>query len=270
MRLGPALLALSLVGPRLSAQGTLAEHLALGDSARAALHTAAALTHFQEAVALDTASYEANWKAAREIADLAKQLQGDSLSHRRDSLYTVGRAWAERAVRLDSADANGHFALALVLGRLSLTKGSKERVKYARIIYDQAMRAIQLDSLHDGAQHIIGQWNAEVKRLSGFTRFFAKALFGAGFMDKANWADAVRYLSRAVALNPRHIYHRLALAAVYVDLDSTARATEQLEAIPSLPIGDPMDLQYQAWAAEALADLRRGDRDDAKDRLHHI
>jgi len=150
MRVVPALLALSFVGSRLAAQGTLAEHLALGDSARAALHTAEALKHFQEAVTLDSASYDANWKAAREIADLAKQLQGDSLSRRRDSLYTIGRAWAERAVRLDSAGANGHFALALVLGRLSLTKGSKERVKYARIIYDQAMRAIQIDSLHDG------------------------------------------------------------------------------------------------------------------------
>jgi tetratricopeptide (TPR) repeat protein len=270
MRVVPALLALSLVGSRLAAQGTLAEHLALGDSARAALHTAEALKHFQEAVTLDSASYDANWKAAREIADLAKQLQGDSLSRRRDSLYTIGRAWAERAVRLDSAGANGHFALALVLGRLSLTKGSKERVKYARIIYDQAMRAIQIDSLHDGAQHIIGQWNAEVKRLSGFTRFFAKTLFGAGFMDKANWDDAVRYLSRAVTLNPAHVYHRLALAAVYVDLDSTAQATKQLEAIAALPVGDPMDPTYKAWAAEALADLRAGHHGDAEDRLHHI
>lgn len=270
MRVVPALLALTFVVPRLPAQASVAEHLALGDSARAALQTAAALGHFQEALALDSASYEANWKAAREIADLAKQLQGDSLSHRRDSLYTVGRAWAERAVRLDSADANGHFALALVLGRLSLTKGSKERVKYARIIYDEAMRALQIDSLHDGALHIIGQWNAEVKRLSGFTRFFAKALFGAGFMDKANWDDAVRYLSRSVALSPRHVYHRLALAAVYVDLDSTARAIEQLETIATLPVNDPMDPTYKAWAAEALADLRAGHHGDAEDRLHHI
>src|SRR5437762_9134150 len=47
-----------------------------------------------------------------------------------------------------------------------------------------------------------------VKRLSGFTRFFAKTLFGAGFMSRANWPDAVKNLERAVALNPRNIYHR--------------------------------------------------------------
>lgn len=269
MRASTTLIMLCLVGP-LAAQGTVAEHIARGDSLRAALSSAAALRHFQEALALDSTSYEANWKAAREIADVAKQLQGDSLSTRRDSLYTLGRAYAERAIRADSTQADGHFALALVLGRLSLTKGSKERIKYAKIIYDEALRATQIDSLHDGADHILGQWNAEVKRLSGFQRFFAKALFGGGFMDKASWEDAVKYLARAVRLNPQHVYHRLALAAVYVDLDSIPQATRELEAIATLPTTDPMDPQYRSWAAEALADLKNGHTGDARDRLRHI
>ena len=253
-----------------SAQETVATHIARGDSLRAALQSAAALAQYQDALKIDSNAYEANWKAAREIADVAKQLQGDSLSSRRDSLYSVGRGWADRAVQLDSNGENGHFALALVLGRLSLTKGSKERIKYAKLIYDEAVHTLQLDSAHDGAEHILGQWNAEVKRLSGFQRFFAKALFGGGFMDKASWDDAVKYLSRAVKHNPTHIYHRLALAAVYVDLDSIPQATALLESIGTLPVGDPMDPTYKAWAAEALADLKNDKKGDAKDRLRHI
>jgi regulator of microtubule dynamics protein 3 len=254
----------------LAAQETVASHLARGDSLRTALQSAAALVQFQDALQIDSASYEANWKAAREIADVAKQLLGDSLSSRRDSLYSIGRTWAERAVRLDSTGVNGHFALALVLGRLSLTKGSKERVKYAKIIYDEAFRATQLDSAHDGAEHILGQWNAEVKRLSGLQRFFAKALFGGGFMDKASWEDAVKYLTRAAAHNPAYIYHHLALAAVYVDLDSLPQATKELETVATLPVSDPMDPTYKTWAAEALADLKADKKGDAKDRLRHI
>src|SRR2546429_1124283 len=34
-----------------------------------------------------------------------------------------------------------------------------------------------------------------VKRLSGFQKFFAKTLFGGGFLDKGNWDDAQRYRS---------------------------------------------------------------------------
>lgn len=255
---------------RAQAPAGVAAAIARGDSLRVTLEAGPSLAAYEAALALDSTSYEANWKAAREIGDVAKQLLGDSVADRRDSLYTVGRGWAERAVRLDSTDAEGHFVLAEVLGRLSLTKGSSDRIRFARIIYDEAMRAVQIDSLHDGAWHILGQWNAEVRRLSGFQRFFAKALFGAGFMDKANWPDAVKDLRRAVELNPREIYHHLALAAVYVDLDSLPQAVAELHAVAEQPLGDPMDPHYKAWAAEALADLQAGRVGDARDRLRHI
>jgi len=261
----------------LAAQSTPVEHIALGDSARASLHSDEALGHYQTALEEirrtgDTQPpnplyCEALWKAAREIADVAKQLQGDSLKQRRDSLYSQGRAWAEASIRADSSIANAHFSLALVLGRLSRTRGGKERVRFARIIYDQTERTIQMDPRHDGAYHILGMWNAEVKRLSGFTRFFAKTLFGAGFMDRASWDSAVADMERAVALNPQHVYHRLELAGVYLDVGQPAKATEQLQSIAGLPVGDPMDPYYKRLAADALADLERGKSGDAQDRL---
>jgi len=269
----------------LAAQSPLSEQIALGDSARAALHSEEALRHYQAAVeevqrALGTQLEniagvhptnplycEALWKAAREISDVAKQLLGDSLKQRRDSLYSVGRTWAEAAVRADSSVANAHFSLALVLGRLSRTRGGKERVRFAKIIYDETVRTIQMDPKHDGAYHILGMWNAEVKRLSGFTRFAAKTFLGAGFMSRASWDSAVANMERAVQLNPQHVYHRLELASVYLDVDQPAKAKEQLQAIAALRDGDPMDPYYKRLAAAALADIDRGKADDADDRL---
>ena len=248
------LVALLLAAP-LAAQ-TAAEHIALGDSANPFLHPDVALRHYREALELDSLNFAANWKAARAMADIAKQLEGDSTKDRRDSLYSVGRTYAERALRIDSVHAEGHYVVALVLGRLSRTRGGKERVRFARIIYDEAMRAAQIDSTLDGAWHVLGAWNAEVKRLSGFTRFFAKALFGAGFMDKANWEDAQRFLERAVAIRPSHVYHRLELAQVYIDVGKYSRAREQLTTIETLPIGDVMDPTYKREAARLLAEIR--------------
>ena len=244
-----------LVAAPLAAQ-TAAEHIALGDSANPFLHPDVALRHYREALALDSLNFAANWKAARAMADIAKQLEGDSTKGRRDSLYSVGRTYAERALRIDSVHAEGHYVVALVLGRLSRTRGGKERVRFARIIYDEAMRAAQIDSTLDGAWHVLGAWNAEVKRLSGFTRFFAKALFGAGFMDKANWEDAQRFLERAVAIRPSHVYHRLELAQVYIDVGKYSRAREQLTTIETLPIGDVMDPTYKREAARLLTEIR--------------
>jgi len=233
-------LALAAAASPLAAQNA-AEHIKLGDSATTALQPAVALQHFQAALARDSMSYEANWKAARAIADIAKQIEGnaDSLKKRRDSM-----------------GADGHYALAMVLGRLSRTKGSKERVRYAKLIFDEATRAVTLNPNHDGAHHVLGAWNAEVKRLSGIQRFFAKALFGGGFMSVANWDDAVHHLERAVALNPEHIYHRLELAEVYVDVGQYTKAREQLTIIPTLPIRDVLDAQYKEDAAALLADIK--------------
>ncbi|HLQ70067.1 MAG TPA: hypothetical protein VK124_11130 [Gemmatimonadales bacterium] len=255
MRLSLVLIAPLICGS-LTAQ-SVAQHVAAGDSA-GLMHPDVQLRHYQAALAIDSLSYEANWKAARAIADVAKQIQGndDSLKHRRDSLYAVGRVYAERAVRADSTQADGHYAVAMVLGRLSRTKGSKERVKYAKIIYDEATRAVQIKPNHNFAHHVLGAWNAEVERLSGFQRFFAKALFGGGFMSKANWDDAVAHLERAVAIRPDWIFHRLELAQIYTDVGAYSKAREQLMAIPALPTQDVLDPQYRREAADLLEKIK--------------
>jgi len=256
MRLLAALLVAPLLAGPAAAQSA-AEHIALGDSAYRHLQPAQAVPHFEAAIHHDSANYPALWKAARAIADVAKQMEGDddATKKRRDSLYTVARGYAERAVRADSSDADGHYVLAMVLGRLSRTKGSKERIKFAKVIFDEATRAIAIRETHDGAHHVLGAWHAEVKRLSGFQRFFAKALFGGGFMDVATWDKAVEHLERAVAINPQHVYHRLELAEVYIDLDRYGKARELLQSIAPLPVGDVMDPRYKQEAAARLQEI---------------
>ncbi|MGH7752185.1 MAG: tetratricopeptide repeat protein [Gemmatimonadales bacterium] len=238
--------------------GGLAAHVAIGDSLFDALKPADALRHYEAALAVDSTNYGANWKAARAIADVAKQIleDDDASEGRRDSLYNVGRAYAERAVRADSTDAWGHYALAMVLGRLSLTKGSKERVRFAKIIFDEASRALQIDSVHAGAHHVLGAWHANVKRLSGIQRFFARMLFGGGFLSQGNWPDAQRHLERAVTLRPGYIYSRLELARVYADIGRYTAAREQLTTIARLPDSDVLDHEYRREAAELLQEIQ--------------
>jgi tetratricopeptide (TPR) repeat protein len=254
-----AVLTLCLVSSALTAQESpIAAAIRAGDSLETALHPEAAIVQFRAALALDSTNYEALWKAARAIVNVAKQIDSDedALKKRRDSLYVQARALAEAAVRADPKGAQGHSMLAQALGRLSRTRGGKERVRFAKIIYDEGVAAIEIDSTNDPAYHVLGAWHAEIKRLSGMTRFFAKALFGAGFMDKANWSDAQRYLVRAVALRPGNIYHHLELAEVYVDVKKYGKAREQLTLIQDLPITDVLDHKYKSDAAALLKEIR--------------
>jgi tetratricopeptide (TPR) repeat protein len=267
MRGVPSLLLVSLTLPALLAgqtRLTAAEHIALGDSAHAALAPAQALQHYRAALAIDSTNYQALWKAGRELVDIAKQIESDDDSSKRlrDTLYTQARAYGEAAVRVNPNGADGHFTIGQALGRLSRTKGGGERVRFAKIIYDEGMKAIELDSTHDGAYHLVGAWHAEVKRLSWIERKAAAILYGGGFLGKGNWDDAQRYLEKAVALKPRNIFHRLELAEVYVDVGKYSKAREQFVAIDTLPIADVLDARYKKEAKQVLDDIK-GEKDES-------
>src|SRR5947199_8458016 len=144
------------------ARPTVAEHIALGDSAYAALAPQQALGHYRAALALDSLNYQALWKSGRELVDIAKQITGndDSSKHLRDSLYTEARALGEAAVRVNPNGADGHFTIGQSPVRLWRTKGGKERVRFAKLIYDEGVRAIELGSTLDSAWHLSGALHA--------------------------------------------------------------------------------------------------------------
>ena len=244
--------------PRVLAAQDVDALVARGDSLWTALQPKASLRPFREAIRIDPTRSDAWWKYARAQVDVAKQLANDDDREVRDSLFGIARAYAQSALNLDSLDADAHFVMALVLGQLSLTRGGRERVEFAREIYEATARALRLDPDHDGALHILGAWHAEVRRLSGFTRFFAKTLFGAGFLGRASWDSAAIHLERAVELEPNYIFHRLELAEIYVDMDRFADALLQLVAIgPLPPTSDVMDPEYKSRAAVLRADIEQ-------------
>ena len=244
-----ALAAQDVAGPRQAGMG-----------AREARDARGAIEHFQAALAIDSTDYVSNWAGALSLIDLGKVTPDSVPSRERDSLYALAEAYARRAVAANPTDAEGHFALAVAIGRAALTQSKKERVRSAVEIRKEALETIRLDSNHDGGYHVLGRWNAEVMRLSSMQRFFAKAFLGGVALGKASWDEAIRNLEKAVALNPQRIYHRLDLARIYVDRRRYADARAQLEQIASLPLLDHGDETYQAEAAALLEEIRpRGD-----------
>lgn len=230
--------------------------VARGQAAREARDLPAALTAFEAALALDSMDAEANWRAAITLVDMGKATPDSVPSPSRDSLYARAEVLARRATLANPRSADAHFALAVAIGRASLTKGKKERVRRAGEVHEETLRALALNQWHDGAYHVLGRWNAEIMRLSMAERFVAKAFMGGGVFGRASWDEAVKYLERAVALKPGWIYHRLDLAEVYVDRGRYADARAQLEVIPGLELADASDPQYKRDAAALLERIR--------------
>ena len=256
MKLRLTLLAAMLAGafgaaPFAGAQ-TAAEHIAMGDRDYAAMNVASSFKHYQEAIKLEPNDAEALWRASRDAVDLGEFSVNDA---DRRALYNQAQDLARRAVAAAPQSSMAHFALARAAGRAALALGARERVKYAGVVHDEALAALRLDSTNAGALHVMGVWNAEIMRLSGFTRFMAKNLLGGKVFSEANWDNAQRYLERAVALEPNRIVHHLDLAAVYADRGDKARARQEYETVLRLPATEYNDKNYKAQAETRLKTL---------------
>ena len=234
-----------------------AGHVAMGEAARCRRNPQEALTHFRAALAIDSLDYTANWQASRTLADIGKMMP-NSQRAQRDTVYQEARALAERAVRVNSNGADGHYMVAVAVGRVALTMGARDRVRYSRVIRDEALRAAELDPRHDGALHVLGRWNAEIQRLPGITKFFARTFLGASIFSQASWDNSVNYFTQAITINPQNIYHHLDLAEALVDADRRDEARPHLEQIAQLPLAcDPMDPQFKQQAVALLQRISR-------------
>jgi tetratricopeptide (TPR) repeat protein len=257
LRLG-LVLAVSLPGI-LAAQAP--DHIAMGVARVEARDPQAALEHFRAQLATDPDSYEANWRAALALIDIGKQTPDSVPSARRDSMYAEAERYARKATEANPGDAEGHFVLSAAVGRASLTKSKRERVRRATEIREEALKAIEINPRHDGAYHVLGRWNAEIMRLSALERFFAKSFLGGSVFNQASWDRAVEYMETSVTLAPTTIYHHLDLAEVYVDRKRYTDARRHLQQIATLPVVDVMDPRYQGDAVQLLTRIQ-GKRDD--------
>lgn len=241
--------ALLLPSAPLAAQST--DHVVRGDDAYAALNPADAIAHYEAAIARDSASYDALWKASRSLADLA-EYEPDRA--KRTDMYRRAERLARRAVHVNPHDAEAHFHLARAVGRVALSHGPKDRVKYGKEVREIALEALRLEPDHPGALHVMGMWHAEVRRLPGIARFFAKSFLGGQIFGSAQWDEAVRLLSRAVEVDPQRLAHHLDLARIYRDIDQHDSARLHYQHVID---GAPTDYNDERYKAEAREELRR-------------
>ena len=242
---------LLLAGSALNAQSAR-DHIALGDKEYVAMNASAALSHYEAAIAADPKDYTALWKASRSAVDLGSY---EPSSEKRSTLFKSAELYARRAVEANPGDAEGHFSLARALGKNALTQGPRSRIRYATDVRAHALECLKINPKHPGCLHVMGMWNAEVMRLSGFARMLAKNLLGGKVFGSANWTEAKRYMEESVAAEPDRIVHRVDLGEIYRDVGEKAKARAQFEAVMKLPLADYNDRHYRAQADRAMRAL---------------
>jgi tetratricopeptide (TPR) repeat protein len=236
-----------------SVHSEVADLIARGDKASAARHPAQALALYEQALQRDSLSFGALWRASRELVDLGEYEPDRKTQAAR---YERANRYARQALAMHPEQADVHFHVARAIGRTAMSASSRDRVKYAVSIRDHAMEALARDPKHPGALHIMGVWNAEVMRLNGIARAFAKTFMGGKVLGSASWAEAVRYMEEAVAHDPQRTIHRLDQARIYRDMGRIPDARAAYQAALKSPFIDANDERYHRAAEDELKALK--------------
>ena len=222
------------------------------DDAHASFDPAGALDILEDALQAAPDDYDALWRATREAVSLGMLASSDDVAR---EWYQAAVGYARKARKANPRGPEGGEWLAIALGRQALHEGPRSRVRMAVEIRDVALETLALDSTNAGAHHVLGEWHAQIRRLSGMERWMAKHLLGGSVFDEANWEEAERQLRLAIHYDPGGLIHYLDLARMYRDTGRGPEAVEVAGEILAKPSVEPVD---SLTKAEASVIVQRG------------
>ncbi len=150
--------------------------------------------------------------------------------------YQTAEYLAKKAIKLNEASADAHFAYAMALGRINENASSKQKVANAKLIKTQVDRAIALNPRLAGAYHILGRWNRTIAGFNGVEKIMINSFFG-GVPPGGTYDDAVKAFITAIGIEPKYMNHQFELAQTYSDMGKKVEAKlwaqKALEITPS-------------------------------------
>ena len=150
--------------------------------------------------------------------------------------YKSAEYLAKKAIKVNEASADAHYALAMALGRINENASSKQKIANAKIIRAQVDRAIALNPKLAGAYHILGRWHRTIAGFSAIEKAMINSFFG-GVPQGGSYEDAIKSFMTAISLEPKYMNHQYELAQTYYEMGKTVEAKlwakKALEIIPS-------------------------------------
>ena len=249
MRLG-CLLFLFLVSAASALAADVAQLLADARTAEAKLDSRRALELYLAADKPKPNDDAILQKIARQYSDLITEL---TTNEDRRRYAQTALEYAQRAVALAPDKAENVLSLAICHGKLGVYSDTKTKIKYSRLVKEEAERALALDPGYAWAHHVIGRWHYEVATLGAATRFFVRLIYGG--LPAATTAEAVHHLRRAVALEPGELNHHLELGFALAADGDKVRARAEFEKGLAMPDRGKHDAEAKSRARTALAAL---------------
>lgn len=226
--------------------------LVKGDSLFSLLKYEDALKMYQAAYQKNSSDYETLWRLSMVYLNIGEGLSDEKEAQKH---YETALNYAQKATEINPEGDWGWTYVAAVNGRIALSKGGKEKVKYAMVIKESVNKALKINPDNDLANFIWGSYNFEAATLNPVLRSFAKTLFGE--VPQGTIEDAEKYIKKATILNPGRIQYHYELARVYDHQKKSDEAIASLKKAVSLKPQTREDFEYLNLAKKMLEKLEK-------------
>jgi predicted Zn-dependent protease len=192
-----------------------------------------------------------NMHALTKCSELCSRIGSrEKSSTNRDTYFAAALAYANKAILVDPKSDKANVARAMALGKSSMTKSGKEKIRSAKEIKKHLDVALATNPSNYVAWHILGRWNYELSNVSGVEKAAAKVFFGG--VPQGSLKDAIMYFEKARTLSPHFILNNIELAKAYHKNNEDAKAIALLKAVQAFPISTEDDAKHKVDALKLI------------------
>ena len=248
-----ALLGLAILGTCHGRSGPSAfnDAISAGDQCYIKFDNQQALRYYHEAAEIQPARFDVLWRLARAHSDLGSDSKGEIQMQHYQLAEKFGRQCAEKF----PDRVEGHFFLAVALGRVALESGSRKKVELSKEIKDEASLTLQIDPSHDGAMHVLGRWHYEISSANWLQRTLGKIIYG-GILPAGSYESAKEWFEKAIHITPDNPAHHLWLGKTLGKLNTFDLARQHFERCLEIPNLFWDDAQNKMQAMQELRRIR--------------
>jgi tetratricopeptide (TPR) repeat protein len=162
---------------------------------------------------------------------------------------------AKKALKLDSNNAESHYAYAFAIAVMSEYANHKQQIAIAGIMKKELDITVKLNPHHAGAYHLLGRWFDKLASFSSMEKLAVKVLYGTA-LPEGTYAQAAAAYEKAILYEPEYILHQYELAVTYHKMGKNTDAKVWLQnAINSNYAGDDA-AAVKASCRKLLAELK--------------
>jgi tetratricopeptide (TPR) repeat protein len=172
----------------------------------------------------------------------------------KEKKYSEAYYLASKVTRINSKNAEGHYHMALALGRMSEYASTKVKISYARQIRASCEKAISLNPTLPGPYHILARWHREVAGFNMLERAMIAAFYGGG-LEGGTYEEALKNFKISLRLDPNNSVHYYEIGVTYYERDNgndREVAKDWLKKAINMKIYDDTDLRIQGKAMALL------------------